>query len=352
MRNKHSIIASYGCLRYVPVQVYAPARLSTQLLRNLEKPAFVRQLRDSGTIQSTMYLSIASSSHLDDVYRRLVNEFGAKPGAMSLECAAACGHLSTIAMIIEEYGVDVNARNMDEDGRTALIVAAVSRRTDALVPLITKYGADLEASNIHKETPLVKAAREGAFKQCQLLLRLGANTEAANSDRATPLFLAAKNGWANVAGVLLEHGAKVDAKNSEGGTPLMVAVQGGCHEDGTRQEGKHDEIVRLLLDHGANVNTRAPPNDVVGNLGGQTALFVACYLGNLEVVEMLLEAGADVQLATNAGLKPINAAILGEGDYEPIMQMLLAAAAMQGAGDEEETVEQMLTELAEWLARP
>ena len=54
----------------------------------------------------------------------------------------------------------------------------------------------------------------------------------------------------------------------------------------------------------------------------------------------------------NAGLKPINAAILGEGDYEPIMQMLLAAAAMQGAGDEEETVEQMLTELAEWLARP
>ncbi|KAJ6035948.1 hypothetical protein N7540_000227 [Penicillium herquei] len=77
--------------------------------------------------------------------------------------------------------------------------------------------------------------------------------------------------------LLLEHGADVNAQGGWYGTPLQAAAFGG-----------YLEIVKLLLEHGAEVNAQ------VGQYG--TALQAATSGGYPEVVKLLLEHGADVNI--------------------------------------------------------
>jgi ankyrin repeat protein len=89
---------------------------------------------------------------------------------------------------------------------------------------------------------------------------------------------AAFNGHRRVVSFLLVEGAKVDHKDANGRTALMYA-----------SSGPFAETVELLLDAGAEV-------DVQGMLEGFTALMTAAAEGQLEVVELLLERGADPAL--------------------------------------------------------
>ena len=69
-------------------------------------------------------------------------------------------------------------------------------------------------------------------------------------------------------------------------TPLMEAASGG-----------YADIVKLLIDHGANVNAKSS----VGN----TALTYACCGGYEDVVKILLDAGADVEHQNENGHTPL-----------------------------------------------
>jgi ankyrin repeat protein len=98
----------------------------------------------------------------------------------------------------------------------------------------------------------------------------------------TALHLAAMNGHLEIVKLLLEHGADVNAKTKEGYgyTALHSAASNG-----------HLEIVKLLLEHGADVNAKT-------KYGGYTALHSATMNGHLEIVKLLLEHGADVNAKT------------------------------------------------------
>jgi RNA polymerase sigma factor (sigma-70 family) len=107
----------------------------------------------------------------------------------------------------------------------------------------------------------------------------------------TPLHLAAHYGHLDVVRMLLDHGADIEAvsQNAIANTPLSAAAW-----------GDHRDIVAALLDHGAQVD--AP------NAWGSTALRRAVDAGREELARLLLSRGADPLRADSAGLTPLAAA--------------------------------------------
>ena len=87
--------------------------------------------------------------------------------------------------------------------------------------------------------------------------------------------------------VLLDHGADVNARKNDGTAPFHEAAQYG-----------RVEAMRVLIDHGADVNARK--ND------GTTPLHEAAQYGKVEAMRVLIDHGADVNARKNDGTAPLH----------------------------------------------
>ncbi len=169
--------------------------------------------------------------------------------------------------------VDVNAPQVD--GMTALHWATYNddlETTDALV----RAGADVKAPNRYGVTPLSLACTNGNGTIVELLLKAGADSNAALPGGETPLMTAARVGSLNSVKTLLAHGATVDGKDDRRGqTALIWAAAEG-----------HANVVEVLIEVGADFRIRLA--------SGFTPLLFAVREGHADVVQALLKAGADV----------------------------------------------------------
>lgn len=176
------------------------------------------------------------------------------------------------------------------------------------------------------KTPLLFAAREGHLELVQLLVEAGASLEKADADAVTPLLMAVLNGRFQVAKYLLGKGANVKAADWYGQTPLFAAVDyrnldvpGPTRDNGVDRDAALD-LVKAILDHKPDVNARTkeslPQRRWITRLGslswvdftGQTAFLRAALAGDVTVMRLLLEQGADAKLATYGGTTPLMAA--------------------------------------------
>ena len=133
---------------------------------------------------------------------------------------------------------------------------------------------------------LFAAAASGDTTQIRALLQSGANCNVQNEEGATPLMLAAATGQLDAIKALLEGGAEVNAKDPQGWTALMKGLYN--HE----MNRGFPEVVQTLIDAGAEIETQ------IGY--GIRPLMLAAGYGEAGVVDVLLKAGADVR-ATNEG---------------------------------------------------
>ncbi|HEX4133793.1 MAG TPA: ankyrin repeat domain-containing protein [Bryobacteraceae bacterium] len=149
------------------------------------------------------------------------------------------------------------------------------------------------------------AIRENNLTQLKVLLAQEGSANVAGDRGITPLMYAAEIGSAEAMRMLIDHGADVNAQNAFGSTSLMWSVQ--------------DPVkTRLLLDHGAQVNTVAR--------SGRTALIVAGFTNpSAEVVKLLLSKGAKVDIMDTRHVTPLNAATFGNDTAT--VRLLLEAGA-------------------------
>ena len=149
---------------------------------------------------------------------------------------------------------------------------------------------------------LAVAASKGSVDIIHLLLRHGAKADAYVGAGDTALMEAVDSVNVQCLKALLDAGALANPYDPAGRpmTPLHVAVQ----KDGP--EGL--ELVRILLDHGADVRR-------VGSLGS-TSLHVAVYNANAEALALLLNAGAEPSPTDDDGYIPLHvAALRGKCDH-------------------------------------
>ncbi|KNC49630.1 ankyrin [Thecamonas trahens ATCC 50062] len=237
---------------------------------------------------------------------------------------AACQHGHTnCARLLLAAGATMTEANT-VGGKTSALYFAVDSRRVTLVQLLLKRGVDLNSRNgPRKITPLFLAVMKEARDMVNVLLAAGANPNVATSDKlALPLNQAAKSGSLDIVAQLLQAGASLDVETSTGHSPLFLAVDAG-----------HTDVVALILEEGANPQARVNQKNGPAML---TALHAASGNGDLEIVQMLLAAGAEADpVSARAHFTPLhNAARRGHAD---VVIELLDAGANVGALTKGET---------------
>src|SRR3989442_131445 len=184
-----------------------------------------------------------------------------------------------------------------------------------LVLTATFYGAGDIVKLLLARTPedalnLYEAATVGNARRLKTILgqsRVRVN-EATKEEGFDPLGLAAFFGHAEAVKVLLDHGADVNQKPPS--RFANTAVDAAVSRD-------HADVVRILLAAGANPNVRRE--------GNYTTLPKAPGHGNLQVVRMLLGRGADVHAIRDGGHTPLDEA--KEKGHPAIADLLRARGA-------------------------
>lgn len=233
------------------------------------------------------------------------------------------GNIRKVTRLLSK-GANVNTR--DEDGCTPLCSAVFCNHQEVAETLITA-GADVNV-RLRDESVLMRAAWNGWHSTVEQLIAAGADVNAASNSGTTALIKAAAQGHAKIVRCLITAGADVHARNWERGA-LCAAVYhhhpetaqilraagaslnlpeaavcgdiervrqllaGGVSPDEgaaiTRAAfSDHGDIVRLLLESGADVNA----TDDLDN----TALHHAVRWGRTDIARLLLDAGADVTI--------------------------------------------------------
>jgi len=205
-------------------------------------------------------------------------------------------------------------------------------------------------------TPLHYAARHNHVEVAKLLVKAGAEVNALEANDITPLLMAVSNDNTAAAQYLLAHGGNVNARDWYGRTPLWEAVnvRNLYMHNATFRNGIDRapvlELIKALLAAGADVNARTketPPFrnhllEITGSLEwvdftGQTPFLTAALAGDITVMKLLLQHGADPRINTFGGTSPLMAAagvnwVVAQTTTEGPQQLLEAVKLCRGLG--------------------
>ncbi|KAI7919212.1 ankyrin repeat and SOCS box protein 7 [Pyricularia oryzae] len=163
-------------------------------------------------------------------------------------------------------------------------------------------------------TALIAAVATSRHKMAELLIQAGASTNDVDNIGETALHYVTTTRSVETARLLLDNmseGQDIDSVNVEGRTALHCAVDNSC-----------GEIVALLLERGANVNTNAASY-------GLTPLHTAIYNKDAAMVSRLLDSGADAAWKDEEGWTPLEAAA-HTGNVDIVNLVIGAGAKVDG----------------------
>ncbi|UCD24646.1 MAG: ankyrin repeat domain-containing protein [Gemmatimonadota bacterium] len=154
--------------------------------------------------------------------------------------------------------------------------AARDGDVERLRELIAADSSLVRATDGDGRTALHHAANRGRVAAARMLLGCGAEIDALEEDRETPLHYAAWRSQLEMGRLLTQEGADLEARNAWGRTPLLIVA---------RETGNAD-FARMLIEAGSVVTAR--------DRGGQSSLDLAAWRGFAELVDLLLDSGAEL----------------------------------------------------------
>lgn len=279
-------------------------------------------------------------------------EAGADPdspnpeGQTALMLVARTGNVEAAKLLLDA-GATIDAR--ESWGEQTALMWASARNHPAMMDLLIREGADINANSKARDykrhltaegraknldtgglTPLMYAVRSNCRDCVDVLIEHDVNLDKPDPDGVSPVLLAILNSNWDIAAKLIENGADVNQWDIYGQAPLIAAV-GSRRDTGIRPHEPQNkasglDIVRLLLENGANPNMQLfyrPAKQRGGPQSrGTTPLIRAAANADLEVMELLIEHGAEADRLQADRQSPVSALAGARGPAENIEEGL------------------------------
>ena len=237
---------------------------------------------------------------------KLLYDHGAR---ISLDTFVRKENISLLESILSQ-GVPADEIDIQRSHRrrTALHIA-VSRGNLNVVKLLLNHGAKVMKCDIDLEIPLHYAAEYGNLEIVKILLDVKMNDKifyvnSKSFDHMTPLHYAVSKGYTEIVKLLIKNGADPSIQRKEDHlTPLHLAIM-----------GERIGIIREILN--ADLNPKNYINLL--SINGYSAFHIACFSKSEtmpEMIDLLLDAQADINITNNKGLIPLHVAAVSENVY-------------------------------------
>lgn len=217
------------------------------------------------------------------------NTSASSRGYTPLRYAVFMKNIEIVRLLIKS-GANVN--KISADGHTPLKIACSAYESppvDDMVKLLLDNGAEPGIYNKWTDGPLHYAAMYKQPGAVKMLIQYGADVNAKGSYGRTPLIYGASSArMPDMVKFLIDSGADVNATNDSGENALFELI--------TREES-NSEIAKILLDNGIKKDLR--------NSSKMTALHWAAFCGKINIIEVLLEYGFDIEDKDSFGNTPI-----------------------------------------------
>jgi uncharacterized protein len=276
-------------LAFLLAIVLSPAHAAEADCRELDRNYTVVKA-DITSIQRNTLLFTSAATDCGALAARLIADGASlmardRMGAMPLALAARGGHAALVERFLSQ-GAAIDARDLA--GGTALYAAVEGERPTTVTALLNR-SANPNLAGRSNVSPLAAAAFKGNDRIVELLLARGADADHVDATGKTPIVYAAARGFAPVVRRLLDAGVDPKARYGNDLTALMWAAG---HEDGVNA-GAAVEVVDLLIGRGADI-------DAADNRG-RTALMTAAERGDTAVVATLVAHGAGRMVRDRSG---------------------------------------------------
>jgi ankyrin repeat protein len=231
------------------------------------------------------------------------------------------------AKLLIEKGADVSKK--DSRGNTPLHAVVYSNQKEIAELLITK-GAELESRNQQNYTPLSALTRSTkSFEVAEVFVRRGANINAPWTDGATPLNYAAMYSDNRVVDLLLDNKADFDTTEenlrflvssaaNKGHVRLFNRILEKCGDSIFKDQEENKSLMRNAIISGSIelvklLQSKKILLDISPSITGATPLHsIASNPNAIEMMEFLLNNGADINARTNDGRTAYNIAEVSE----------------------------------------